>query len=61
MSDIANKTIATQSANGIGQKTVEFRGGGFAPQSRRWVGAVVFFFVLGFGVVCKRSGFFYIF
>jgi hypothetical protein len=47
MSDIANKTIATQSANGIGQKTVEFRGGGFAPQSRRWVGAVVFFFVIG--------------
>ena len=57
MSDISRETIPTLKSARMGQKTVEFRGGGFAPQSRRWVGAVVFFLLIGFVEIATRSGF----
>ena len=39
------------------QKVVDFRGGGFAPQSRRWVGALVFVVLIGLVELGTRSGF----
>lgn len=39
------------------QKTVDFRGGGFAPQSKRWVGVVVFILLVVFTELGTRSGF----
>lgn len=38
-------------------KTVEFRGGGFAPQSRKWVGLLVFIVLIGFVEFGTRAGF----
>ncbi len=38
-------------------KTVEFRGGGFAPQSRKWVGVAVFIVLIGFVELGTRVGF----
>ena len=39
------------------QKTVHFRGGGFAPQSKRWVGALVFVLLIAFLELGTQSGF----
>ena len=38
-------------------KTVKFRGGGFAPKSSKWVGFVVFFFIIAFIEMGTRTGF----
>ena len=39
------------------QKTITFRGGGFAPQSKRWIGFVVFVSIIFFIELGTRSGF----
>ena len=39
------------------QKEVVFRGGGFAPHSIRWVGAIVFILLIGFMEFGTRTGF----
>lgn len=39
------------------RKTVDFRGGGFAPQSRKWVGIVVFVVLIGFIELGTRTEF----
>lgn len=39
------------------RKNVAFRGGGFAPQSRKWVGLVVFIVLIGFVEFGTRIGF----
>jgi NitT/TauT family transport system permease protein len=38
-------------------KTIDFRGGGFAPKSKKWVGAVVFIVLILFTEVGTRLGF----
>lgn len=38
------------------QRVVEFRGGGFAPQSRRWVGFIVFVLLIAGIEVATRTG-----
>nr|WP_198954066.1 ABC transporter permease subunit [Moorena bouillonii] len=38
------------------QKTVAFRGGGFVPQSQRWVGFIVFVVLIGLMEAGTRSG-----
>lgn len=38
------------------QKPVAFRGGGFAPQSKRWIGAIVFIVVICLMEVGTRTG-----
>ncbi|MBX2884498.1 MAG: ABC transporter permease [Granulosicoccus sp.] len=45
----------TQQQHGDGT-VVEFRGGGFAPESRRWIGFVVFFALIGLAEWGTRSG-----
>jgi ABC-type nitrate/sulfonate/bicarbonate transport system permease component len=40
-----------------GQRTVAFRGGGFAPVSRRWIGLLVFVALIGFLELATRVGF----
>ncbi len=40
-----------------GTQKVAFRGGGFAPKSRRWMGAVVFLLLLALAEAGTRSGF----
>jgi len=39
------------------QKTVDFRGGGFAPKSKKWVGFVVFVLLIGFIELGTQTGF----
>ena len=39
------------------QKTIDFRGGGFAPKSNRWLGLLVFASIIAFIEVGTRSGF----
>ena len=39
------------------EKTIDFRGGGFAPKSKKWLGFVVFFFILAFIEIGTRVGF----
>lgn len=39
------------------QKTVDFRGGGFAPHSIKWVGFVVFVLLIGFVELGTQTGF----
>ncbi len=38
------------------QKTVEFRGGGFAPQPRKWIGFLVFVSLIGFLELGTQTG-----
>ncbi len=45
------------SASKDDQRTVEFRGGGFAPQSKRWVGFVVFIVLISGIELGTRTGF----
>ncbi len=42
---------------GTTARRVDFRGGGFAPQSRRWVGLVVFVLLIAFAEWGTRTGF----
>lgn len=39
------------------EKNIDFRGGGFAPKSKKWLGFVVFFFILAFIEIGTRVGF----
>lgn len=41
----------------VTKKTIEFRGGGFAPKSKKWMGAVVFIVLIIFVEVGTRIGF----
>ncbi len=52
MSEIAS------TANGTGKtRVVNFRGGGFAPKSMRWVGPIVFVVLIGLMELGTRTGF----
>ncbi|MEM5530049.1 ABC transporter permease [Gammaproteobacteria bacterium AS21] len=41
----------------VTQKTIDFRGGGFTPKSKKWVGFVVFFLLISLIEIGTRSGF----
>ena len=41
----------------VPQKVVRFRGGGFAPQSKKWVGVVVFIFLIALMELGTQTGF----
>ncbi len=52
MSDISQAATPVETA----QRTVDFRGGGFVPQSRRWVGFIVFAVLIAVAEAGTRSG-----
>ncbi|AXS41609.1 ABC transporter permease [Breoghania sp. L-A4] len=56
MSDVSQAATPAQPTEPA-QRTVDFRGGGFVPQSKRWVGLVVFVVLIAFAEVGTRSGF----
>ena len=57
MPDSTTKTQNNSKQGSVNQKTVDFRGGGFAPQNKVWLGAVVFILLIALMEIGTRTGF----
>jgi len=55
--DNSSAQQAASDQNSTLQKNVNFRGGGFVPQSKAWLGALVFILLIGLMEIGTRTGF----